>query len=160
MGKGIFAAVAVMLALLIGSSVYADPEKGSRSFEVPTTPEEQQIKEKIDQANNEFRQKVLDDIKKSFSLQGSDFKEARSELLNDQNFKEFRWVYMEVVKNQEEGDIMPVLYYNQNQAYILEKKSDGTNVMYTLKKDSSEWVIADKKVSPGAQIEHPLSDQS
>lgn len=144
----LFAFILVLCTAAIGG-VYALEQKSEVS---------QAVKKQIDNQVNQFLAKVDEDVQQSFNLNLAGYEKIdRKALFQDKKAyeKSLRSVYMEVIMNQSDGDILPQLYVNaqQNTGYILEKKADGQNVLYTIQKEDGEWRMVDTQEATGNVIE-------
>lgn len=154
--------ISVLVAfLVIGSSLVNNTSvvasQLGHAFKVPTNEAEVKIKKEIDQKINAFRATVNQDVSNSFGLNLESYSEINyKEILSGQH-DELKNAFFEVVVTQKPGDVMPSVFINnsQNEGYILEKKANGTSVIYTLKKDGSSWVIVSQDMKPGKYIEPP-----
>lgn len=52
--------------------------------------------------------------------------------------------------------IDPVTFIKDNAAYMLFKKSDGTNVMYKVQKKDGNWIVTDKKSKQGKTMDYKI----
>ncbi|QQE73754.1 hypothetical protein KDJ56_17940 [Brevibacillus composti] len=87
----------------------------------------------------EFRDKVDNDIALSFNINLGNLTQLdRQEIFSNEQYKNIAFTLMDVMIEQEDGDIIPSVYLDEknNELYILEKKSDGMNVLHKYVTDS------------------------
>lgn len=99
---------------------------------------------------------VLSEITSSFSLDLDGFDSFRAVQVGEVNVSDsLKDIVVTVMDNQEEGDIMPLVFVNEesDEAYILEKKVDGTNLATFLTSDGSgNWEVKKEKEKKGKKI--------
>jgi hypothetical protein len=117
-----------------------------------------------------FYEETISDIKQSFQLDLNGYKRYNlTELMQHSNqvnnlealhdiviekFKSF--VTSEDFKPPLLNIIYPITYVKGNQAYILFKTSDGTNVVYSVTKKNHNWTVTDEKTKKGKRMEKKL----
>lgn len=108
----------------------------------------------------EFYRKAISDIVKSFSLDLKTYKVYNS--VNVPNG--LRDTITSVIKNILNPEIHPpyknvidpVTFLKADQGYILFKKSDGTNIVYTVKKEDNKWRVINIREKKGKKMEEKL----
>jgi hypothetical protein len=116
-----------------------------------------------------FKKELLDDIIKSFNLDLTYFKmydDRQLEYLAEQvngNFGSIHKINEEIVseinkdiKPPYKNFINPFTFVNDDKAYILFKKADGTNFVYSLIKKDNNWVIIKKESKQGKVMPREL----
>ena len=94
----------------------------------------------LDQIDNELQESVGTDVKAYKKFIYSNLDDIKEENLW------LRKLYSEEVDQLAEGDYLPVIYIKKNEGYMLVKKRDGTNIIYSLSKTpSNQW---SKKLLP------------
>ncbi|MEJ8545184.1 hypothetical protein [Brevibacillus borstelensis] len=154
--------ITVLTISLLSISAIGFANASSVKQEIPL-----EKKVKLEKNLKEFRDKVNDDIASSFNIELSGYKQLdRAALFQDKSgeLDALKNAFMEVIENQEEGDIMPNIFINEetNEGLILEKKSDGKNKIYKLEKGNSknlskhtnhdDWKIVDEDETEGEII--------
>jgi F0F1-type ATP synthase delta subunit len=136
---------ALTLALGALGAVNAEKEKSEIKPEVAA-----QLEKNI----QEFKNEVDTDIIQSFKLDLTKFdKIDHKDVMQKDEYANLRKAFIRVAMEQSEGDIMPSIYLqNKNTAYILEKKSDGSNVVHEFKLKGDKWEATDVKKSKGKII--------
>ncbi|NBI27761.1 hypothetical protein [Chengkuizengella marina] len=155
-GKFLVTTLILILMFAIGAgSLIAD--QNYFSFEEPSNETERQIKEKIDNANKKYKNDVDNDIKNTHNINLKSYDLINIDQILDDNSEEYN-VFIEIMQKQTPGDTLPSLYVKGKKGYIFEKKSDGTNLVYTLEKNGAKWEMKDKKEKKGKKIDHPLNN--
>jgi hypothetical protein len=111
----------------------------------------------LDKNLAEFEQEVIDDILKGTNLDLTNYERYRAFDVFEDNFSDsLTSIVKDVMDKQKTGDILPTVFLNtsEGKGYILEKKSDGTSVIYLLKFDEDDlWKVIDKKERKGNAFE-------
>ncbi|MFC0416992.1 hypothetical protein ACFFHH_16340 [Cytobacillus solani] len=158
MKKGLILTTGLAL-LLIGASVGSASEKGFYIFEKPSNTEEQKIQEEIDKANEQFISDVNQDIQSSLKLDLEGYEQIDVDLIfEDEEYLNLANIVMSIMTVQEEGDIIPIVYKNNNDVLILEKKADSTNFVHQFKlnNEKNEWEKVQIEKGKGRNIIHPI----
>ncbi|MCM3079624.1 hypothetical protein [Brevibacillus invocatus] len=103
--------------------------------------------ETLKQRLSEFKEKVDNDVAQSFEINLDELVELdRKDVLNDEKYIGIGDKLMDVMIEQEDGDIIPSVYLDEenNELYILEKKSDGTNVLHKYQPENSKDQLSSK----------------
>jgi hypothetical protein len=118
---------------------------------------------------NEFYKATLSDIKQSFNLNLGSYSsytynqlQYQAEINNE--FKSLFNIAEEVVTNilfperkiPNKNVIDPVTFIKDNTGYMLFKKSDGTNVIYTVQKKDGNWIVTDKNNKQGKKMDYKI----
>jgi hypothetical protein len=114
---------------------------------------------------NEFYEKSISDIKKSFNLDLTTFKEYTLGQLffqseKQKSLKSLSEIVLGIVENILNPEIgrpfknviTPMTFINNNHGYILYKKSDGTNVIITVRKENEVWEVVNEKSKKGKKM--------
>lgn len=122
-----------------------------------------------EQKIEQFKKELLDDIIKSFNLDLTHFQKydyRQLEYLAEQgnsNFVSIHKINEEIVielnkdiKPPYKNFINPFTFVKDDKAYILFKKADGTNFVYSLIKKDNNWVIIKKKSKQGKVMPREL----
>jgi len=118
---------------------------------------------------NEFYQATLSDIKQSFKLNLGSYASYTYNQLQYQteinhDFKSLFNLVDEISttillperKIPDKNVIDPVTFLKSNEGYILFKKSDGTNVKYTIQKKDGSWFVTDKSEKKGKKMDDKI----
>lgn len=118
---------------------------------------------------NEFYQATLSDIKQSFKLNLGSYTSYTYNQLQYQteinhDFKSLFNLVDEISttillperKIPDKNVIDPVTFLKNNEGYILFKKSDGTNVKYTIQKKDGSWFVTDKSEKKGKKMDDKI----
>lgn len=118
---------------------------------------------------NEFYQATLSDIKQSFKLNLGSYTSYTYNQLQYQteinhDFKSLFNLVDEISttillperKIPDKNVIDPVTFLKSNEGYILFKKSDGTNVKYTIQKKDGSWFVTDKSEKKGKKMDDKI----
>lgn len=143
--------VLLLVTFLFTAITYADSR--FYNFSKPGNVKEEKIKTEIDDSLSKFENEVDTDVAKAHNISLKDYDKIDFNKLFDKNNKEYsslRNIVMNIIHSQANGDIKPSLYLSKDkkEAYMLEKKNDGTNCLYTLK-DSNGWKVVDTNKKPG-----------
>ncbi|GAA0430576.1 hypothetical protein GCM10008983_03740 [Lentibacillus halophilus] len=111
-------------------------------------------------AIKEFYQKALSDIRQSFGLNLKSYKVYNSTEVP----KGLRNTITNITKNilnpkinpPYKNVIDPVTFLKNDKGYVLFKKSDGTNVVYTIQKEDDTWKIINKESKQGEKMPEEL----
>lgn len=140
--------VILTICFVIGSCLavvaYADP-LNYVSFTEPQNQFEQEIKQEIEQRLTRFKNEVDSDILSSsdLSLDGYTLIDNQT-FYTDETYKPVAiLISKEVIMQQENGDIIPSVYINGDNGYVLEKKADGTNHIYYFEfnQEEQKWQL-------------------
>jgi hypothetical protein len=142
--KILFSVLTLLLAFSVVGGVYASKETSNSKTKL--------LKQRL----AEFRETVDEEIAQSFEISLEDLKELdRQDVLSEEKYKDIAMKFMDLIIEQDEGDIIPSIYLDEenNELYLLEKKSDGTNVLHKFEsgkskmrsssidgEESNEWV--------------------
>ncbi|WP_245799427.1 DUF3888 domain-containing protein [Sporosarcina newyorkensis] len=125
--------------------------------------------DKLEKEINDFYKSTLTDIKKSFNFNLKPFSsytynqlQYQSEINDD--FKSLFNIAEEIVtdillperKIPNKNVIDPVNFIKDNTGYMLFKKSDGTNVIYTVQKNNGNWIVIDNSSKKGKKMDYKL----
>lgn len=118
---------------------------------------------------NEFYQATLSDIKQSFKLNlGSyvsyTYNQLQYQAEINHDFKSLFNIVNEISTNillperkiPDKNVVDPVTFIKNNEGYILFKKSDGTNVKYTIQKKDGNWFVTDKSEKKGKKMDDKI----
>ncbi|WP_102275542.1 hypothetical protein [Cytobacillus massiliigabonensis] len=155
--------VAGLFILLVGTSLGSANEKNVYIFENPTNAKEQEIKDEIEKANNEFLREVNEDVQSSFKLDLTKYEAVElSEIFKNDEYDNLVSILMDVMIEQENGDIVPSVYIKNDEAIILEKKATGKNIYHEIKFDNEKniWVKEVEKEKMGKVITHPNENKN
>lgn len=144
----------ILISLIVLSTTAVASQRG-HFFKQPANQEEMAIKNRIDAEVNNFKSQVDEDIANAFTIELTSLEKIDHKALGTDSFKPFETVFIEVITQQKTGDVLPSIYINGNTGYILEKKADGTNVVYRIEKNQNVWTILQKESKPGKYIEPP-----
>jgi hypothetical protein len=122
-----------------------------------------------EQKIEQFNKELLNDIIKTFNLDLTYFKkyeyrqlEYLAEQGND-NFVSIHNIIEEIVKELNKdikppykNFINPFTFVKDDKAYILFKKADGTNFVYTFKKNDNTWIVIKKESKQGKKMPKEL----
>ncbi|HWQ71826.1 MAG TPA: M56 family metallopeptidase [Desulfitobacteriaceae bacterium] len=109
------------------------------------------------QRTNAFLQEVDKDVAASFGLSLAEMKKVDEQSLIDQQEDPYvstlLRVSAQVMRTMDYGDIMPSAYLQQDgqSGYVLEKKADGTNFLYTIAYNQ-EWAIVKTDSAQGQKM--------
>lgn len=120
--------------------------------------------ETLKQRLSEFKEKVDNDIAQSFDINLEELVELdRKVIINDEKYKGITNKLIDVINEQEDGDIIPSVYLDEenNELYILEKKSDGTNVLHKYQPENSDAQLSSKSTKfslKWSEVENETAD--
>lgn len=109
------------------------------------------------QRTEAFLLEVDKDVAASFGLSLAELKKADEQSLIDQQEDPYAstllGVRAQVMRTMDYGDIMPSVYLQPDgqSGYVLEKKADGTNYLYTIAYNQ-EWAIVKTDSAPGQKM--------
>ncbi|KUO77949.1 MAG: hypothetical protein APF81_19250 [Desulfosporosinus sp. BRH_c37] len=112
---------------------------------------------------NAFLQDVDKDIAGSFQLSLTDLKKVDVQPLYDQQEEQYAstmlGVLSQVRRTQDYGDINPSVYLKQDgqSGYVLEKKADGTNHLYSIAYNQG-WAIIKTDSAPGQKMSKVIDE--
>ncbi len=115
------------------------------------------------QRTNAFLQEVDKDVAGSFGLSLVDLKKADEQTLIDQQEDSYASTLLDVLaqvrRTLDYGDIRPSVYLTQDgqNGYVLQKKADGTNHLYTIAYDQ-EWAIVTTDSAPGRKMSKVIDE--
>jgi len=138
----------VFLLSLASVSYAKDINKTFFNFKVPQNATEEKIEKEVDTKMVEFKQKVDDDIFNTFNLPSEEYEAIDVNMLLDDGSIEYnalKDLLISICVEQKVGDILPSIYLskeNRNEGYICEKKNDGTNIIYTIKRETNDKINA------------------
>ncbi|MFD1736657.1 DUF3888 domain-containing protein [Bacillus salitolerans] len=117
----------------------------------------------------DFYQKSITDIKKTFDLNIKSFKVySYGQLLfqseKKKSFQSLSEIVIDIVEDILNPEIKPpyknvidpVTFIKDDYGYILYKKADGMNVVLTLKKEKQNWIVIDKQYKKGKKMPKEL----
>lgn len=151
-------AVALILVstLVVNGQTALAKANGGHDFKTPNTTEEKMAKDKIDKVVAKFKQEVDKDIEDTFMINLSDYKKIdHKAILTTNSSSSLKKIFISIMLNQQTGDIIPSIYFQGNKGFIIEKKADGTNVVYTIHNNSDQWEISKKEQRTGRHIPPP-----
>ena len=115
-----------------------------------------------EQKIKKFNNDVLMDIQKTFNLDLNGYQKYESRQIfyqaeQDRNLKQLANFNEDIVINVLNKEFTPphknvtepFTFVKDDKAYIVYKKADGTNILYTLRKENSNWVIIKKETKQG-----------
>jgi len=114
-------------------------------------------------AYSTFRQDVDKDIAGSFQLSLADLKKVDEHSLYDQQEEQYAstmlGVLSQVRRTQDYGDINPSVYLKQDgqSGYVLEKKADGTNHLYSIAYNQG-WAIIKTDSAQGQKMSKVIDE--
>ncbi|XMB67817.1 DUF3888 domain-containing protein [Mycoplasmatota bacterium zrk1] len=117
----------------------------------------------------EFSSEIIKDIKQSFNLDLDTYsKYSFDQLLflaeKHKEYSSLSDIALDIVVNVLNPDLKPpyknftnpVTFINGNNAYILFKKSDGTNTVYKVVKENDKWKVIEQKSKIGKKMDNKL----
>jgi hypothetical protein len=125
--------------------------------------------DKWEQKIKTFYRKVLQDIKQSHGLTLEGYKKYTYGQVMYRTEKEDSFQSLaniikdikEMILNPEihppnKNVIDPITFIKGDQGYILFKKTDGTNIVYRIKKENDQWMVTQKSRKPGKKMDDVL----
>ncbi|MBA2873404.1 hypothetical protein [Thermaerobacillus caldiproteolyticus] len=121
-----------------------------------------------EQKMEKFKNEVLMDIQKTFNLDLNAYQKYEYEQLRYQaeqgKFMKLAKINEDIVINELNKEIKPpyknviypMTFIKGDEAFILYKKADGTNVLYTLRKKNDNWLILNKETKEGKEMAKEL----
>ncbi|TKC15661.1 DUF3888 domain-containing protein [Robertmurraya kyonggiensis] len=116
-----------------------------------------------------FYQDTITDIKKSFNLNLDSYapytynqllyeseKQKEYKSLSEIVEKIIADIPYDEIKPPLKNVIKPITFIKDNKGYILLKRADGTNEVYTLEKIDGNWQVMDKKIKQGKKMKKEL----
>ncbi|MEQ6375741.1 DUF3888 domain-containing protein [Bacillaceae bacterium S4-13-56] len=116
-----------------------------------------------------FYQDAITDIKNSFNLDLNTYEQYTYDQLFykaevQKDYKPLLDIVENIIVNilnpetkaPYKNVIDPVTYIKDNKGFILFKRADGTNVVYTVEKKDGKWQVIDKKTKQGKQMKKEL----
>jgi hypothetical protein len=138
-------------------SVYAEDETQSKL-----------CRQQIEKRNKEYEQKILRDVLQTFDLE-ADIENRDTVLIGQEDFVKasllfgrINGLYDSLSRLYHTGSAyrgIKVLLFadgNPEQAYLLYKQPDHTNVMMILKRMEKQWVVLEKRTQKGKHIPYLL----
>lgn len=125
--------------------------------------------DKEEQKIKNFYNEVMTDIKQTFNLHLTSYKQYTYDQLRylAEVEEEYKTLYevgetiaQEIINPSIQPPyknvVYPVTYINGDIAFILFKKADGTNVIYEVKNEKGIWKVVNKKTNPGKRMKNEL----
>ncbi|MCT1577308.1 hypothetical protein M3E13_13505 [Oceanobacillus kimchii] len=103
--------------------------------------------------------KIKKDFQKTYDLGLEDFKFVHNSSFDNkssiQSKKSLKSIVMDIANESNFFDFPPIIYLNNSNGYILEKKLNGENVLHTLELNNEKqiWEVKYKESKQGAQLE-------
>lgn len=146
--------LSVVLILVLGAVLLTNAQ--------PTDGKDSSDTADARQRTNAFLLEVDKDVAATFGLPLAELKKVDEQPLYDQQDDPYAstmlGVLAQVRRTQDYGDIMPSVYLQDGQnGYVLEKKADGTNYLYTIAYDQ-EWAIVKTDSALGQKMSKVIDE--
>lgn len=100
---------------------------------------------------------ITKDFQESYDIKLNNYNFVHHSSLKNRNNSQtnsLKSIIKNISKEQKYIDLPPLIYKNEESAYILQKTLDGKNVLYSLNLNKDdEWELDSKKVEQGIQPE-------
>ncbi|MGG3886147.1 hypothetical protein [Brevibacillus panacihumi] len=121
----------------------------------------QELTKKIDSELKDFEVQTVKNIANDLDLDLTDYEQISvgDAIELDKTFSLFKEIE-KVLSNQQEGDIRPTVYLHSSneEVLVLQKKANGTSIVYQIEKKNEEWSTVDKNSKKGNKLSVPMID--